>query len=151
MKKKGKKIIGFTCGAFDLTHAGHYLMFEEARKQCDYLVVGLQIDPSIDRKDKHKPIQSMEERFIQLKACRHIDKIEIYNTEKGLLTLLKKINPDVRFMGEDWRNKPNYSRDMLPDMKVIYNSRNHNYSTSNLRKRILEEESKILKNKNGAN
>jgi glycerol-3-phosphate cytidylyltransferase len=139
--KKSKKIIGFTCGAFDLTHAGHYLMFEEVRKQCDYLVVGLQIDPSIDRKEKNKPIQSLEERFIQLKACRYIDKIEIYNTEKGLLTLLKKIKPDVRFMGEDWRNRPNYSRDMLPDMKVIYNSRNHNYSTTNLRKRIAERES----------
>lgn len=137
-----KKIIGFTCGAFDLTHAGHYLMFEEARKQCDYLVVGLQIDPSVDRKEKNKPIQSMEERFIQLKACRYIDEIVIYHTEKGLLKLLKKINPDVRFMGEDWRNRLNYSRDMLPNMKVIYNSRNHNYSTSNLRKRILESELK---------
>ena len=138
MKKQTKKIIGFTCGAFDLTHAGHYLMFEEVRKQCDYLVVGLQIDPSIDRKEKNKPIQSLEERFIQLKACRHIDKIIIYNTEKDLMTLLKKIKPDIRFMGEDWRNKPNYSRDRLPDMKVIYNSRDHNYSTNNLRKRIKE-------------
>lgn len=137
MTQNKKKIIGFTCGAFDLTHAGHYLMFEEVKNQCDYLIVGLQTDPSIDRKDKNKPIQSMKERVVQLKACRYIDKIVTYKTEKGLYKLLKKLNPDIRFMGKDWKNKPNYSRDLLPNMKVIYNSRNHNYSTSNLRKKIL--------------
>lgn len=146
-KKKGNLVRGFTCGAFDLTHAGHYLMFEEVRKQCDYLIVGLQIDPSIDREEKNKPIQSMEERFIQLKACRYIDKIEIYNTEKSLLTLLKKIKPDVRFMGEDWKDKPNYSRDMLPNMKVVYNSRDHDYSTRKLRKKVLEGELNRTTNK----
>lgn len=148
MKKKDtKKIVGFTCGAFDVTHAGHYLMFEEVRKQCDYLIVGLQIDPSIDREEKNKPIQSMEERFIQLKACRYIDKIEIYHTEKSLLALLKKIKPDIRFMGIDWKNKPNYSRDMLPNMKVVYNSRDHSYSTSKLRKKVLEGELNRTTNK----
>ena len=140
--KKTKKIIGFTCGAFDLTHAGHYLMFEECRTQCDYLIVGLEIDPSVDRKDKNKPVQSLKERMIQLKTCRYIDKIMIYKSEKDLLRLLKKVNPDIRFMGADWKNKSNYSRDLLPDMKVIYNSRNHNYSTSSLRKRIFKEELK---------
>ena len=143
--KKIKQIIGFTCGAFDLTHAGHYLMFKEARKQCDYLIVGLQIDPSVDRKDKNKPIQSLKERLIQLKACKYIDKIIIYETEKDLLKLLKKINPDIRFMGADWKNKPNYSRDLLPEIKVIYNSRNHNYSSSSLRKKITREELKKQK------
>ena len=136
MSKKSK-IIGFTCGAFDLTHAGHYLMFEEVKKKCDYLIVGLQVDPSVDRKDKHKPIQSLKERIIQLKACKYIDKIIIYKTEISLYTLLKKLNPDIRFMGADWKNKPNYSRDKLPEIKVIYNSRNHNYSTTNLRKKII--------------
>ena len=147
MAKKNKKIIGFTCSAFDLLHTGHYLMFEEVRSQCDYLIVGLQIDPSVDREDKHKPIQSLEERMIQLKACRYIDEIVTYKTEKGLYKLLKKLNPDIRFIGEDWRNKPNYSRDRLPDMKVIYNSRNHNYSTSNLRKKIFDEEMKKSRGK----
>jgi len=136
-KKKGNLVRGFTCGAFDLTHAGHYLMFEEARGQCDYLIVGLQLDPSVDRKEKNKPIQSIKERMIQLNACRYIDKIVTYKTEKSLYQLLKKINPNVRFMGKDWENKPNYSRDHLPNMKVVYNSRNHNYSTSNLRKKII--------------
>ena len=138
MKKKNKKIIGFTCGAFDLTHAGHYLMFEEVKKKCDYLIVGLQLNPSVDRKDKNKPVQSLKEREIQLKACKYIDKIVYYKTEIGLYLLLKKLKPDVRFMGADWKEKPNYSRDRLPGIKVIYNSRDHNYSTTNLRKRIIE-------------
>jgi glycerol-3-phosphate cytidylyltransferase len=140
---KREKIIGFTCGAFDLTHAGHYLMFEEVRKKCDYLIVGLQTDPSIDRKNKNKPVQSLKERLIQLKACKYIDKIIIYKNEIDLYKLLKKLRPNIRFMGTDWKNKPNYSRDKLPGMKVIYNSRNHNYSSTNLRKRILKK----IKNK----
>ena len=151
MAKKKNIIRGFTCGAFDLTHAGHYLMFEEIKNQCDYLIVGLQVDPSVDRKDKNKPVQSFKERMIQLKSCRYIDEIVTYKTEKGLYYLLKKVNPDIRFLGKDWENKPNYSRDHLPNMKVIYNSRDHNYSTSELRKRIIEEELKKLKSNNGKN
>jgi glycerol-3-phosphate cytidylyltransferase len=135
--RKHKKIIGFTCGAFDLTHAGHYLMFQEAKKKCDFLIVGLQVDPSIDRKSKNRPIQSVKERLIQLKACKYINQIIIYKTDVGLYHLLKRLKPDIRFMGADWKNKPNYSRDRLPGMKVVYNSRNHNYSTTNLRKRII--------------
>ena len=148
MKKSKNKIVGFTCGAFDLTHAGHYIMFEEVKKQCDHLIVGLQINPNVDRKNKSIPVQPIEERLIQLKACRYIDEIVFYKTEKELYSLLKKINPDIRFMGADWQDKPNYSRDLLPQMKVIYNSRGHNYSTSNLRKRIFEEEFKKQSQKN---
>jgi len=139
-KLKNKKKIGFTCGAFDLTHAGHYLMFKECKDNCDYLIVGLEIDPSVDRSDKNKPIQTLKERRIQLEACKYINEIVIYKTEVGLYHLLQKLNPDVRFMGIDWKNKSNYSRDRLPNMKVIYNSRNHNHSSSNLRKRIIEAE-----------
>ena len=131
-----KNIVGFTCGAFDLCHAGHYLMFKECKEQCDYLIVGLQTDPSIDRPNKHKPIQTMKERRIQLEACKYIDKILIYNTEIDLYNLLKELKPDIRFMGIDWKDKQNYSRDRLPEIKVVYNSRNHNYSSSNLRERI---------------
>jgi glycerol-3-phosphate cytidylyltransferase len=141
-KKRKDLVWGFTCGAFDLTHAGHYLMFKEVRDQCDFLIVGLHTDPSTDRKNKHKPIQSIRERMIQLKACKYIDKIVVYKTEEDLYQLLKKINPDIRFMGADWKNKPNYSRDLLPNMKVIYNSRNHNYSTSHLREKIIKSELK---------
>ena len=138
MQKKKKSIIGFTCGAFDLTHAGNYLMFEECRYQCDFLIVGLQTNPKIDRPEKNKPVQTLKERRIQLKACKFVDKIMTYDTEKDLYNLLKKLKPDIRFIGADWKGKPNYSRDKLPGIRVIYNSRNHQYSTSNLRKRIIK-------------
>ncbi|MDD5721132.1 MAG: adenylyltransferase/cytidyltransferase family protein [Candidatus Pacebacteria bacterium] len=131
------KIIGFTCGAMDLLHAGHVLMLKECKEQCDYLIVGLEIDPSIDRPYKKKPIEILEERMIRLQGCKYVDEIVVYNTEIGLYNLLKKINPDIRFMGADWKYKPNYSRDLLPNMKVIYNSRDHNFSSSDLRRRIL--------------
>ncbi|OGI68704.1 hypothetical protein A2738_00120 [Candidatus Nomurabacteria bacterium RIFCSPHIGHO2_01_FULL_42_15] len=133
-----KKIIGFTCGAMDLLHAGHVLMLKECREQCDFLIVGLQIDPSVDRPDKKKPIETVEERMIRLEGCKYVDKVITYTDEIDLYNLLKKLNPDVRFMGADWKDKPNYSRDLLPDMKVVYNSRGHNHSSTNLRKRIVD-------------
>ncbi|OGI71467.1 hypothetical protein A3B84_01755 [Candidatus Nomurabacteria bacterium RIFCSPHIGHO2_02_FULL_35_13] len=135
---KRKKKIGFTCGAMDLLHAGHILMLKECKEQCDFLIVGLEIDPSIDRPEKKKPIETLKERKIRLEGCKYVDKIITYTDEIDLFNLLKKLNLDIRFMGADWKNKPNYSRDRLPEMKVIYNSRNHNYSSSNLRKRIIE-------------
>ncbi|MEK7572712.1 MAG: adenylyltransferase/cytidyltransferase family protein [Patescibacteria group bacterium] len=144
-KNKSKKIIGFTCGSFDITHAGHYLMFQEIKNKCDYLTVGLQSDPSIDRKEKNKPIQSVKERKIQLKSCKYIDEIIHYKTEKDLIKLLEKLKPDIRFLGEDWKNK-NYTGKNLP-IKIIFNSRNHNYSSVNLRKKIIEEYKKNTANK----
>lgn len=141
--KKNKYKIGFTCGAFDLTHAGHYLMFKECKTKCDYLVVGLQIDPNVDRSYKNKPIQSLKERKIQLESCKYIDKIILYRTEIDLYKLLLKLNPGVRFMGADWKGRANYSRDLLPNMKVVYNSRAHKYSSSSLRKRVHKVEKKL--------
>lgn len=134
------KIIGFTCGSFDLTHCGHYLMFEECKKQCDYLIVGLQNDPSLDRPSKNRPIQSYEERRIQLASCKYIDKIIRYKTEADLYKLLKNSKISIRFIGADWEGK-NYTGYDLP-IKVIFNSRNHNFSSSNLRKRVYEAENK---------
>ncbi len=131
--------VGFTCGALDLLHAGHILMLKECKSQCDYLIVGLHTDPTIDRPDKHKPVESVEERMIRLQGCKYIDKILTYDTEQDLLNLLKEFRPDVRFMGADWKDKPNYSKDKLPDMKVIYNSRDHNFSSSNLIERICQK------------
>jgi glycerol-3-phosphate cytidylyltransferase len=132
------EIKGFTCGAFDLTHAGHYLMFEECRKQCSFLVVGLQTDPSTDRPEKHKPIQSLEERLIQLSACKWIDDIVIYHTEAQLYELLKhEVKPDVRFLGEDHRGKPFTGDDL--NIKIIYNSRDHDYSSSSLIERTVKQ------------
>lgn len=130
-------IRGFTCGAFDFLHAGHVLMLKECREQCDYLIVGLEVDPSVDRSDKNKPVETLEERMIRLQGCKYVDEIIVYNNEIDLYNLLKKINPSIRFMGEDWRKKENYSRDKLPMIKVIYNSRNHGYSSSDLRKKII--------------
>lgn len=129
-------IKGFTCGSFDLLHPGHLLMLEEIRAQCDYLIVGLQTDPSLDRPEKHKPLETIEERLIRLKSCKYVDEILIYETEADLYELLKKLKPDVRFLGEDWRGKKFTGYD-LP-IRIVINSRDHNYSSSNLRKRISE-------------
>ena len=134
--KQTNKIIGFTAGSMDLLHAGHCIMLKEVKAQCDYLIVGLHTDPTIDRKEKNKPIETVEERYIRLEACKYVDRTITYDTEIDLYNLLKELKPDIRFMGEDWRDKPNEARDLLPNIKVIYNSRNHNYSSSNLIKRI---------------
>ena len=130
------KVTGFTCGAFDLMHAGHLIMFEECKQNCDYLIVGLHINPHIEREEKNRPIQTSFERYIQLRACKFVDEIIPYDTEEDLYNLLVSIKPDVRFMGNDWQGKPNYSRDKLQDMKIIYNDRKHSFSSSNLRERI---------------
>lgn len=127
---------GFTAGAFDVCHIGHFIMFEECKKQCDYLIVGLHINPQIDRKEKNRPIQTSFERYMQLKACKFIDEIIPYDTEEDLYNLLVSVKPDVRFMGNDWQGKPNYSRDKLPYMRVVYNHRDHSFSSSSLRNRI---------------
>lgn len=133
-------IIGFTCGAFDLVHAGHVLMFKEAKEHCNWLVVGLQIDPSVDRPGKNKPIMTVKERVIILSAIKYIDEIRIYTTEDDLVRLLKEVRPDVRIIGEDWRDK-NYTGRDLP-IRTVFNGRNHTYSTSELRRRVCEAEIK---------
>ncbi len=127
-------IKGFTCSAFDLLHAGHVAMLEEARQQCDYLIVGLHTNPQLDRSDKNKPLQSTFERFTQLKGCKFVDEIIPYDTERDLYNLLKIIKPDVRIVGEEYREKPFTGRD-LP-IKLYFNSRSHDYSTTELRKRL---------------
>lgn len=128
-----KKGITFTAG--DLLHSGHIAMLEEAKNQCDYLIVGLHTDPTIDRKDKNKPIQTTYERYVQMKGCKFIDEIIPYDTEEDLLNMLQMVNPDIRFIGEDYRGH-SFTGDFLP-IPVIYTKRRHNFSTSNLRKRII--------------
>lgn len=123
--------VGFTAGVLDLLHPGHILMLKEARAQCDYLVVGLQIHA---RPGKEKPIETFEERMIRLQGCKYVDKILNYDTEQDLYNLLKELRPDIRFVGEDHKGQPFTGND-LP-IKIIYNSRGHNYSSSNLRQRI---------------
>ena len=132
------KIIGFTCSSFDLLHAGHILMLKDAKDQCDYLVVGLQIDPTIDRpKTKNKPIQTLKERKIQLAAVKYIDEIVIYNTESDLYELLRKIKPNIRILGSDYIDKKFTGDDL--DIEVYYHQRNHKFSSTNLRKKIVKK------------
>ena len=136
---KGSKV-GFTCSCFDLLHAGHILMLQDAKKQCDVLIVGLQTDPTLDRPEKNKPIQSLEERKIQLEAVRYLDGIIIYRTEEDLYELLKKLKPDVRILGTDYKDK-SFTGDDL-NIPIYYHERNHNYSSTNLRKNIVDKEIK---------
>lgn len=129
--------IGFTCGAMDLLHAGHILMLEDCKSKCDQLIVGLHTNPQLDRPDKNKPIQSLIERYIQLDGCVHVDQIIPYETEKDLIELLTAIPIDIRFVGSDWKDKP-YTGHEISKIKVEYNSRDHDYSSSQLRKRIAD-------------
>lgn len=146
MNLKAKKIIGFTCSSFDLLHAGHFLMLKDAKQQCDILIVGLQDDPTIDKeyrlktsdKVKNKPVQTLEERRIQIESCKYVDKVVNYSTENDLLNLLKEINPDIRILGSDWKNKPFTGYEL--DINIYWHDRNHDYSTSNLRKRVYQSE-----------
>jgi|SRR5665213_117645 len=140
--KDGKKV-GITAGAFDLCHAGHMLVFKEAKTVCDYLIVALQEDPShtpVDYRGKKKntPIMSLVERRIILESVRYIDEIVTYNTEKELYDLLVKLKPDIRIIGADWKGKE-YTGYDLP-IEMYFNERGHNFSTTALRERIYEAE-----------
>jgi len=131
--------IGFTAGAFDLLHAGHVLMLEDCASKCDKLIVGLHVDPSAERDYKNKPIQSLVERYLQLKAVRFISEIIPYETEKDLLEILTALDIDFRFLGKDWVDKDFTGKNLDGiNYKIIYNSRDHRYSSSGLRKKIKE-------------
>lgn len=132
---------GFTAGAFDLCHAGHMLVFKECKNVCDYLIVGLQTDPSLDRPgEKNKPVMSVEERRIILESVKYIDEVVIYETEADLYNLLKenKLGIDVRIIGADWRGKEFTGYD-LP-IEMYFNTRDHGFSTTELRRRVYEQE-----------
>lgn len=128
--------VGITASCFDLFHAGHVLMLQEAKERCDRLVVALQTDPTIDRPEKNKPVQSLVERYIQVQACRYVDDIIPYTTEEDLLNILQCYDWDVRIIGQDYYGK-RFTGDEL-DMQVYYNSRRHSFSTTELRKRISD-------------
>ena len=133
--------IGFTCSTFDLFHAGHIMMLKEAKTQCDYLIVGLQTDPTIDRPDtKNKPIQTLFERFVQLSACKYVDEIIPYSTEKELLDILLSYPIDVRIIGEEYKNAQYTGYEM--DIETYFNSRRHSFSSTNLRQRVRDSENK---------
>jgi glycerol-3-phosphate cytidylyltransferase len=130
--------IGFTCSTFDLFHAGHIMMLKEARTQCDYLIVGLQTDPTIDRPEKNKPVQGIFERYVQLQACKYVDEIVVYATEKELLDVLQSYPIDVRILGDEYASK-SFTGDNL-DMELYFNRREHSFSTTELRQRVVDAE-----------
>lgn len=129
---------GFTCSTFDLFHAGHIMMLKEARTQCDYLIVGLQTDPTIDRPTKNKPVQGVFERYVQLQACKYVDEIVVYATEKELLDVLQSYPIDVRILGDEYASK-SFTGDNL-DMELYFNRREHSFSTTELRQRVVDAE-----------
>lgn len=148
LKEQGKKI-GITFSTFDLMHAGHVAMLAEAKNHCDYLICGLQTDPTIDRPDtKNKPVQSIVERQIQLAACRYVDEVVVYQTEQDLKDLLLILPVDVRILGVEYSGKP-FSGDsecVQREIEIIFNRRDHSFSSSSLRKRVVETETfKALK------
>jgi glycerol-3-phosphate cytidylyltransferase len=137
------KPVGFTCSTFDLLHAGHILMLAECKQVCDYLIVGVQSDPTIDRPGvKNKPVQSIVERYVQLSAVKFVDEIIVYNTEKDLEDMLMFLPISVRIIGEEYKDKDFTGKQICEDrgIKVWFNSRSHRFSSSELRQRTYQSE-----------
>ena len=136
--------VGITFSAFDLFHAGHVKMLEEAKRQCDYLIVGLQLDPSIDRPEKNRPSQSIIERYIQLKGSKHIDEIVPYVSEQDLEDILRSFKLDVRIIGHEYKEKNYTGRDYCAakGIEIYYNSRDHRFSSTVLREKVKKVENK---------
>ena len=141
LKAQGLRI-GFTASQFDILHAGHIAMLSEAKHHCDYLIAGLQNNAAWDRPEKNAPIQSIVERQIQLAATRYVDEIVVYNTEKDLEDILLTLPIDVRILGVEYQDKEFTGRDICNkrNIKLIYNTRDHSFSSSSLRKRVAEAE-----------
>ena len=133
--------VGFTCSTFDLLHAGHVQMLRDAKSVCDYLIVGLQTDPTIDRKDKNKPIQSIVERYVQLQAVKYVDEIITYTTEKDLEDILNMYKLNVRIVGEEYRDKNFTGKDICQKrgIQLFFNKRDHRFSSTDLRSRVCKE------------
>jgi glycerol-3-phosphate cytidylyltransferase len=142
LKDDGKKI-GITFSTFDLFHSGHIAMLAEAKNHCDYLIAGLQTDPTIDRPDtKNKPVQSIVERQIQLAACRYVDEVVVYQTEQDLIDLLLILPLDIRVLGVEYEGSEYSGRHegIMRGIEPIFNGRDHSFSSSSLRKRVVEAE-----------
>ena len=138
-------IVGFTCSTFDLLHAGHVQMLREAKEHCDYLICGLQMDPSVDRPQKNSPIQTVVERYTQLKAVSYVDEIVPYSTEKDLEDILTMYNIDVRILGDEYKEKDFTGKDICKKrgIQLYFNKRDHRFSSSDLRKRVVERENNV--------
>ena len=143
LKKEGK-IVGFTASTFDLLHAGHVIMLQEAKTQCDFLIVGLLTDPTRDRPEKNYPIQTSWERWLQAQAIKAVDKLIPFDTEEDLETMIKILKPDVRFVGEEYEGTEHTGWD-IKETKIIYNKRTHNYGSTQLRAKIYKQECDKIK------
>lgn len=144
LKEQGLTI-GITFSTFDLFHAGHVAMLAEAKNHCDYLIAALQIDPTIDRPDtKNPPVQTIVERQIQLSTNRNVDEVVVYQTEKDLEDLLLILPVDVRILGVEYADKDFTGKEICKqrNIKIVYNGRDHSFSSSSLRKRVYESELK---------
>jgi glycerol-3-phosphate cytidylyltransferase len=142
LKEQGKKI-GITFSTFDMCHAGHIAMLAEAKNHCDYLIAGLQTDPTIDRPDtKNQPVQSIVERQIQLAACRYVDEVVVYQTEQDLIDLLLILPLDVRILGVEYMHQDFTGREegITRNIEVVFNGRDHSFSSSSLRRRVAAAE-----------
>jgi glycerol-3-phosphate cytidylyltransferase len=133
--------IGFTASTFDLLHAGHISMLREAKENCDYLICGLQIDPSVDRPSKNSPIQTIVERQVQLSAVKYVDEIIVYRTEQDLEDILKMYHIDMRILGDEYRDKDFTGKDICKKrgIQLYFNKRDHRFSSSELRKQVIEK------------
>jgi glycerol-3-phosphate cytidylyltransferase len=136
--------VGFTCSSFDLLHAGHVQMLREAKAQCNYLICGLQVDPANDRPEKNSPVQSIVERYTQLKAVSYVDEIIPYGNEKDLEDILELYTINVRILGEEYRDKEFTGKDICRrrDIELYFNNRDHRFSSSNLRASVIKSEKK---------
>lgn len=135
-KPVDKLRIGFTCSTFDLLHAGHIVMLQEAKEHCDYLICGLLTDPTVDRPEtKNKPIQTPFERYVQLAGCRFVDEIIPFSTEQEIVDMILTIQPHIRFVGEEYKGTDHTGVGLCP---IHYNKRKHSFSSTDLRKRVIE-------------
>jgi len=134
--------VGFTCSTFDLLHAGHIQMLRDAKEQCEYLICGLQFDPSIDRPEKNSPVQTVVERYTQLAGVKYVDEIIPYATEKDLEDILTMYHIDVRILGEEYREMDFTGKDICKKrgIQLYFNKRDHRFSSSDLRRRVTERE-----------
>lgn len=135
--------IGFTCSSFDLLHSGHIMMLKECIENCDYLIVGLHTNPTNDRPHKNYPVQSLMERYIQLRAVSCVDEIFVYETEEDLVLLLKYLKPSIRFLGQEYLNKSFTGSEL--EIPLHFNTRNHNFSTTELRERVTSANNFLAK------
>ena len=134
-------IIGVTFSCWDLLHAGHISMLREAKENCDYLICGLQIDPSVDRPTKNSPIQTIVERQVQLSAVKYVDEIIVYRTEQDLEDILEMYHIDMRILGDEYRDKDFTGKDICKKrgIQLYFNKRDHRFSSSELRRQVIEK------------